>query len=86
MLDRKDSTVRPKESHDLLLKSAPELVFSHVSFSYPNAEYKTLDDLNFVVKPKEKIAIVGLNGAGKTTLMKVLCGMYEATKGEILID
>ncbi len=86
MLDRKDSTVRPKESHDLFLKSEPELVFSHVSFSYPNAENNTLDDLNFIVKPKEKIAIVGLNGAGKTTLMKVLCGMYEATKGEILID
>ena len=86
MLYKKDSITRPEESHNLLPKSIPELVFSHVSFSYPNAKNKTLDDLNFVVKPREKIAIVGLNGAGKTTLIKVLCGMYEATKGEILID
>lgn len=86
MLHKKDSTSRPEQSNCVLLESAPEITFSHVSFSYPNAESNTLDDLNFVIKPGEKIAIVGLNGAGKTTLMKVLCGMYEPTKGNILIN
>ncbi len=65
---------------------APEIQFSHVSFSYPEAEKETLSDVNFTIRAGEKLALVGLNGAGKTTLVKLLCGMYEPTKGEILID
>ncbi len=65
---------------------APEIQFSHVSFSYPGAEKETLSDVDFTIRAGEKLALVGLNGAGKTTLVKLLCGMYEPTKGEILID
>ncbi len=65
---------------------APEICFSHVSFSYPGAEKETLSDVNLTIRAGEKLALVGLNGAGKTTLIKLLCGMYEPTKGEIFID
>lgn len=43
-------------------------------------------DIDFTVRPGEKIAVVGHNGAGKTTLIKLLCGMYEPAKGEIRVD
>lgn len=65
---------------------APEITFSHVSFSYPGAGEETLKDIDFTVEPGEKIAVVGHNGAGKTTLIKLLCGMYEPTKGEIRLN
>ena len=41
---------------------------------------------NAGLKAGEKIALVGNNGAGKTTIVKLLCGLYDQTQGEILID
>lgn len=57
----------------------------NVNFSYPSKEELTLKNINLSIKAGEKIAIVGLNGAGKTTLVKLLCGFYEVTSGEILV-
>lgn len=68
------------------LQGAPEIVFEHVSFRYEGAGRDTLDDIHFTIKPGEKIALVGLNGAGKTTLVKLLCGLYRPTRGEIRIN
>ncbi|XMB71461.1 ABC transporter ATP-binding protein [Mycoplasmatota bacterium WC30] len=60
--------------------------FKNVSFIYPNQKEPTLKDVNLIVKPGEKIALVGKNGAGKTTLIKLLCRLYEPSSGEILIN
>lgn len=68
------------------IKSAPEIVFDHVSFRYDGMEKDTIHDLSFTIKSGEKIALVGLNGAGKTTLIKLLCGLYRPTEGDILIN
>lgn len=68
------------------LNSAPEIVFDHVSFRYEGAEQDALHDISFTMKPGEKIALVGLNGAGKTTLVKLLCGLYLPTSGEIRMN
>ena len=45
-----------------------------------------LRDLSFRVEPGEKIALVGPTGAGKTTVLKLLCRLYEPTRGRILLD
>ena len=42
--------------------------------------------MSFKVNRGENIAIVGENGAGKTTAVKLLCGLYYPTSGEILIN
>ncbi len=68
------------------LDRAPEIVFDRVSFRYGGAEGDTIQDLSLTVAPGEKIALVGLNGAGKTTLVKLLCGLYAPTSGEIRVD
>ncbi|MEM7132766.1 MAG: ABC transporter ATP-binding protein [Chloroflexota bacterium] len=60
--------------------------FRNVSFRYPGQESWALHDVNLTLHPNEKLAVVGLNGAGKTTLIKLLTGLYEPTKGEILVD
>ena len=64
----------------------PRICYKNVSFTYPGANERTIKDISFTVQPGEKIAIVGPNGAGKTTLIKMLCGLYSATDGEITIN
>lgn len=60
--------------------------FRNVWFKYPNNKRSTLKGVNFKIRPHENIALVGENGAGKTTLIKLLCGFYKPTKGEILLN
>lgn len=45
-----------------------------------------LTDVNFALDRGEVAALVGENGAGKSTLMKILCGLYQPTKGRIYLD
>ena len=69
------------------VKTEPkEIQIKHLSFTYPNNDKPTLEDINLTIKPYEKIALVGYNGAGKTTLTNLLLRLYDATDGEILID
>ena len=63
-----------------------EIRIKNLSFTYPNNDKPTLEDINLTIKPYEKIALVGYNGAGKTTLTNLLLRLYDATDGEILID
>ena len=56
-----------------------------VWYRYDGAEDYTLKGINLVIRGGEKLALVGMNGAGKTTLVKLICGMYTPTKGEILV-
>ncbi len=67
-------------------KRAPKITFKNVSFAYPDVEKNTIQNLDFTIKAGEKIALVGNNGAGKTTVVKLLCGLYDQTQGQILID
>lgn len=55
-------------------------------YKYPGAEDYTIKNMNLHVKKGEKLALVGVNGAGKTTLVKLICGLYTPTKGEIYIN
>lgn len=63
-----------------------QIEFQNVSFRYPGAEKYTLSHINLKIRPKEKIAIVGLNGAGKTTLIKLMCGFLDPTEGRVLLN
>ena len=57
-----------------------------VSFRYPSADHDTRSHVNLIIHPGEKLAVVGKNGAGKTTLIKLLCGFYDPTEGQVLLD
>jgi ATP-binding cassette, subfamily B, multidrug efflux pump len=65
--------------------SQGEIRFEHVWFAYKDDEY-VIRDLDFTIKPGEKIALVGPTGAGKSSIIRLLCRLYEPTKGRILID
>lgn len=60
--------------------------FSKVSFFYKNSKYASLDTCNLVIKPGEKVGIIGQTGAGKTTFLRLLTGLNSATKGSIYLD
>lgn len=63
-----------------------ELELRDVTFRYEGAKENTLEHINLKVKAGEKLAIVGLNGAGKTTLIQLMCGLYDPTEGEVLLN
>ncbi len=67
-------------------KLPPSITLEHVGYTYPKAEKPTLVDINLTIRPGESIAIVGANGAGKTTLVKLLCGLYLPTEGEVRLN
>lgn len=59
--------------------------FKHVKFSY-DGQNNVIKDFNCIVKPGEKVAIVGPTGAGKTTMVNLLMKFYDIKEGDILID
>ena len=76
--DGKPLPVKPDHLYTLELRD--------VSFRYPGADKDTLSRVNLTIRPGEKLAVVGRNGAGKTTLIKLLCGFYDPTEGQVLLD
>jgi ATP-binding cassette, subfamily B, bacterial len=60
--------------------------FRNVGFRYPESDQWVLRGIDLIMRPGEKIALVGHNGAGKTTLIKLLARLYDPTEGAILFD
>ena len=59
--------------------------FDHVKFHY-GGENRVIDDLSLIIKPGEKIGLVGRSGAGKSTVVNLLLRFYDVEGGRILID
>lgn len=60
--------------------------FENVAFQYSAGNREVLKEINFEIRAGEIVALVGDNGAGKTTLIKLLCRLYDPTKGRITLD
>ena len=73
-------SITPEKDKDYSLQ------LRNVTFRYPGADEDTLQNINLAINSGEKLAIVGLNGAGKTTLVKLLCGFYDPTDGQVLLN
>lgn len=59
--------------------------FKHAQFGY-EPEKVIINDFSALVKPGQKVAIVGPTGAGKTTIVKLLMRFYDVNKGAIFVD
>ncbi len=60
--------------------------FKNVSFAYPDAEEKTLEDISFIAEPGKTTAIIGGTGSGKSSLIKLIPRFYDASEGQVLVD
>lgn len=76
------------QSDNLSVEDKDEYIitFENVCFKYPNTEKEVINNVNFTIKPNEKLYLVGENGSGKSTLIKLLLRLYEPTSGEIKLN
>ncbi len=65
--------------------SRGEIRFEHLCFNY-GGDKTVIDDLNLLIRPGEKIGLVGRSGAGKSTIVNLLLRFYDVKSGRILID
>lgn len=59
--------------------------FEKVSFSYPGANQKAVDDVSFTIPQGNTVALVGASGGGKTTIARLVPRFWEAAEGKVLI-
>jgi ATP-binding cassette, subfamily B, bacterial CvaB/MchF/RaxB len=86
-----DIALSPLErGHDQLLAYTRQIEgrieLRNVSFHYAETEPFVLEDISFIIEPGEFVTIMGPSGGGKTTLIKIMLGLLEPTRGEVLID
>ncbi|MGG1636490.1 ABC transporter ATP-binding protein [Paenibacillus sp. NRS-1760] len=63
-----------------------EVEFDNVSFRYEENKPDVLHNVSFLVKPGQRVALVGPTGAGKSTIVNLLMRFYDATDGTVRID
>lgn len=70
---------------DGMVRPPGEICFEQVWFGYKPDEM-VLQNLDFTIRPGEKVALVGPTGAGKSSIIRLLCRLYEVSQGRILMD
>ena len=81
-----EPAIRAPEHPVHLDNARGEIEFRNVSFRYPGTERLVLEDVSFVAKPGETVAVVGPTGSGKTTLVSLIPRVHDAIGGEVLVD
>ena len=85
VLDVKPTIIDPSIP-EILEQPKGRVEFRNVSFAYPDAEEKTLEEISFTAEPGKTTAIIGGTGSGKSSLVKLIPRFYDVSSGEILLD
>ena len=83
---KRTSKITWKDKTNGVPDKVPSIEFKKVSFSYPEAVEKVLDNVSFKAVAGETTAFIGSTGSGKSTLVNLIPRFYEASEGEVLID
>lgn len=67
-------------------QSAPKVEFKNVFFSYEKAAQHAIKEVNAKIHAGETIGIIGATGSGKSTVVNLIPRLYDASKGDVLID
>lgn len=86
VMDTKSKVASPPNPRRIPVGHVPHIEFRDVGFTYDSRDTPTLRNVNLVIRPGERIALVGENGSGKSTLIKLLLRLYDPTEGAILVD
>jgi ABC-type multidrug transport system fused ATPase/permease subunit len=78
----RDSSIISKFDHP---DSDFEIEVSSISYSYPDASKKAIDNLDLTIEKGKYLAIVGPSGSGKTTLVDLILGILQPQQGKVLI-
>lgn len=62
-----------------------EIHFEKVSFTYPGANTKAIDEISFSIAEGQTLALVGASGSGKTTIARLVPRFWDADEGEVNI-
>ncbi|MCP5406916.1 MAG: ABC transporter ATP-binding protein/permease [Chromatiaceae bacterium] len=84
LLERKPEIQDKPDARELRLEKG-EIRFEKVAFAYQE-DREILRQVDFAVRPGEKVAVVGHSGAGKSTLARLLFRFYDVTGGRVTID
>ena len=78
-----DVSIKDKEETKSLPLENGDFVFDNVSFKYPGAEEKVLENISFTASPGETVAFIGSTGSGKSTIVKLIPRLFDVTEGSI---
>lgn len=65
---------------------APRIELDDIAFGYDGASESVLDGVSVCLQPGTTTAIVGPSGSGKSTILALIAGLYQPTRGRVLID
>jgi ATP-binding cassette subfamily B protein len=74
------------DTPDLPERLRTGITLRDVSFAYHGTAWPVLRGVDLTIPAGARVAVVGENGAGKSTLVKLLCGFYQPTSGQVLVD
>jgi ATP-binding cassette subfamily B protein len=85
-LEMRPTIESPPNARLVPAKIQSGFVFENVGFRYPGSEQWAIRNVDLVLRPGERVALVGENGAGKTTITKLLARLYDPTEGRMTLD
>lgn len=75
-----------QEDYSLKEGNFQSITLKNISYTYPSQNSPAVEDVNLKIRKGEIVSLLGYNGSGKSTLSKLMCGLLDDYKGEILLN